>query len=311
MDWSATLNQSLAAFPRPELPSDIRLPILPNVVTEFSKKADDPNVSARQLAAVVEVDAGLTMELLKHVNSTAIGLKRKAVTPQQAISLLGISQSKLFLLTRGLRMSLSGLKNNRAKAILNVQKFWNTNLERALFAREVAGILKADAEVSFAAAMMQDLMLPVLIDGNLEVYQDHLARSSEAGVPLTETEREKLGYDHAVAAAFLMKDWSFPDNLICSCLHHHGGEEMVNHETFGRTAVAAVAVASLLPDSLGQTCDGLGRLIQLEESLKGFRLQRVAAIVDDHFAELSDGEKDRTPLTQRVEESLAAVGSNA
>ena len=308
MNWTEALDASLAELSKPELPSDIKLPILPNVVTEFSQKANDPNITAKKLGAVVEVDAALTMELLKHVNSAAIGLKRKAVTPQQAISLLGISQSKLFLLGRGLRLSLSGL-NNRSKEILDTQLFWNTNLERALFAREIAKLLRADTDVSFAAAMMQDIMLPVLIDANLDTYKAHLESVGESAISLSEFEKEKLGFDHSIAAAFLMKDWGFPDALICCSLHHHAGAELLKHPQFGKTAAAAVAVSSLLPDALCQSPNGFDQLVQLEESLSGFSLERFATMIDDYFEELSDGKSKRTPLTQRVEEALATAAS--
>ncbi|MCH8830507.1 MAG: HDOD domain-containing protein [Planctomycetes bacterium] len=308
MTWNILLTEALAEHSKVQLPGDVSLPVMPSVVTEFSQKADNPNANAKQLSAIVENDGGLTMELLKHVNSSALGLKRKAVTTQQAISLLGIRQSKLFLLTRGLRLSLAGLKDSRVKELIDLEQFSHSNLERALFAQRVAKMFKADADIAFAASMMQDVMLPVLIESHFDIYQRHLESISSVKRPLIEIERECFDNDHAVAAAFQMKDWGFPDDLVYCCLRHHADLEILADAQLGRSAVAAVAMASLLPDQLQQTPNGLLELQRLEEKLAGFSLNSVAAIVDEYIAEQNlPGMQKRVPLVQRIAESSAVA----
>ena len=51
---------------------------------------------------------------------------------------------------------------SRESKMINLRSFWMNNLERALFARHVARLLKTDAEVAFAGAMLQDFLLPAL-----------------------------------------------------------------------------------------------------------------------------------------------------
>jgi len=299
MNWTETLENAFTEFPKPELPTEIKLPMIPHAITQFSQKADDPDVSIKELAQVIEIDSGLSCELLKYVNSAAIATRNPITNAQQAISLLGIRPSKLFLLTRGLRASLT----SRDSKHLNFSEFWNTNLERAIFAKEIARLLRADRDIAYSAAMLQDLLLPVFTDSFAEQYDSIIERQSIGSLSLAEAEREEFGWDHAIAAAYTMKDWNFPDDLTCCALFHHGGLELLSHPELGKTAVAAVAVSSLLPDQLNQTPEGYSKLVEAEKLIPRFYLRSVAETVDQYFEESATKVENRIPLLERLQEA--------
>ena len=71
---------------------------------------------------------------------------------------LGIRRTKLTLITVATQNALPV----RQLKLLNLATFWNTNLERAIFARRIARLMRVDEELVFAASLLQDFLLPVL-----------------------------------------------------------------------------------------------------------------------------------------------------
>ena len=94
MDWTALRRNLIASYRAPELPRWLTIPAFPTSVTQFAKKADDPESSAAELGRIIEADNGLTSELLRQVNNSVISLRHKAATAQHAISILGFHRWK-------------------------------------------------------------------------------------------------------------------------------------------------------------------------------------------------------------------------
>ncbi len=296
VNWTELRRSLLGDHDPAMLPPKIQLPMLPHAVLEFSRKADDPNSSASELARIVETDSGLTCDLLKYVNSSKVGIRQKVATAQQAITTLGIRPCKLFLLTAGVEHAMK----SRQSKLINFQAFWLANLERALFAKEVARLLKANPDVAFAGSMLHDFMLPVLTS---ECYLDYLKYtliSEDSRPSLVQFERRTFGWDHSLATAQILMGWSFPDDLVCCVLLHHGGLDMVTHAELGSTAVAAVAVAALIPDVLQQSGqNGLQQLLTLENAWPQFELEPIAERVEAQMLEMSPVAQHHFSLKRR------------
>src|SRR5262249_54980139 len=111
VNWTKLRHSLIGDRNASVLPPNIPLPMLPQVVLEFSRKAEDPEAGPCELGRIIESDSGLTCELLKYVNSSKFGLKVKASSAQQAITKLGIRASKLFLLTTGVQHAMRSCKS--------------------------------------------------------------------------------------------------------------------------------------------------------------------------------------------------------
>lgn len=283
VNWTR-LRQSLLGDRDPSvLPPQIPLPMLPQVVIEFSRKAEDPNAGPGDLGRIIESDSGLTCELLKYVNSSKFGLKVKASSAQQAITKLGIRASKLFLLTTGVQQAMKSSKSR----FMNIPMFWLANLERALFAREVAQLLRTNSDVAFAGSMLHDFLLPLLSHEKYDAYLQFTQLPQSERPNLPDFERKSFGWDHPLATAQVLLSWSFPDDLICCVLLHHGGLAMLQHAEVGASPVAAVAVAALIPEALHQSRSGMEQLVQLEGVWPDFRLKELADRVASQLDELT------------------------
>ena len=77
INWGELLDEALGDFTIAALPPTLSLPALPVAVTQFIQKSGDPKVEIKELAQIIETDSGLTIELLKHVNSAYIGARTR------------------------------------------------------------------------------------------------------------------------------------------------------------------------------------------------------------------------------------------
>mgnify|MGYP003629873033 FL=1 len=300
-DWMKLRKNLIGEGKQSPLPPQIKLPMLPKAVMEFSQKAEDPNSTPKELCKIIENDAGISCELLRLVNSSTFALRRKVSSIQQTITLLGIRSTKLFLITTGLKQAMS---SNDSK-LINLPNFWSTNLERALAAREVARLMKVDQDVAFSAAMLQDFLLPVLSKELFDLYLKFTINQDSDPSLLKEYERRHFSWDHCAAAANVMLDWSFPDDLICSVYLHHEGLNLLTDSELGKTPAAAVAVASLIPDPLRQDPNGLNQLLALNEAWPEFNLFEIAEQIDNELREESTAARNYLSLKNRLEKHTA------
>jgi HD-like signal output (HDOD) protein len=314
MNWTELRLSLLGDQKRRLLPPKVKVPVLPAALTKFCRKAEDPRVSPCELAAIIETDAGLTCDLLRHVNSSRVGLRNKASSSQQALTLLGIRTTKLILLTAGVNAQFMKSKSK----LVDLKNFASSNLERALFAREIALLLKADADVAFSAAMLQDFLLPLLSDELSEQYETFVKRQAAQPGDFAAMEQDAMGWNHAFAAGNLMWDWGFPDDLICAVLLHHRGLAVLADKDLAKTAVAAVAVASLLPDPWNQSPTGVDLLTRLASRWPALNLAELADRVESAYRDQSDteytlalrthfGATEEAEATEQHEPAVAAV----
>ncbi|TWU07278.1 HDOD domain protein [Symmachiella macrocystis] len=301
VDWTE-MRKSLIGDPeKSSIPSRVKVPILPLAVMKFNRRAEDPQVTAVELGKIIETDSGLTAALLRHINSAAVGLSQKATSAQQAVGLLGFRETSLYLVAKAMERSMQG----RESKLINLRNFWAGNLERAIFAREVARLLGADQDLAFSAGMLQDFLLPALTNDMFTSYYGFTEAQLERPRELVTFEEKSFGWNHALAAGQIMYGWDFPDDLICCVVLHHRGLKLFNDPQLRTTAAAAVAASSLMPDPLKQIPSGLDQLVKLGKKWKAFDLVKIANLVDQKFAELSPVDNSQFSFRRYCQKALA------
>ena len=287
----------------PALPPDLTLPILPEPLIRFNRRSSDPEVTLSELASILDQDASLTCELLKSVNNSAGGRRSKATTTLHALSLLGVKRVRLLVLSTAIERQAS----EHNSPLVFARLFVRANLERALFAQQVAGRLRADVDLAFAAGLMQDFLLPVLTRELLVLYSDFIEKLRHGGPDLSFREKTSLGWDHAEAAAHVMAGWGFPDELVCCVRMHHRVDDVTADARLRDSAAAAVAISSLLPDPIRQCPQGIDRLGALCRDDYGFDPIELAGIVDELMLEQLGNASREPTLTQRLLTAMPAA----
>ena len=277
IDWQQIRKQQMGDFTLRELPPNIKLPALPHAVPLFVKKSNDPSARLAELAAIVETDTGLTLEILRYVNSAYLGLRHKVKSAHQAIALLGLRQSKMFLISTGMKAAVEA----RRSKLINQSCFWNASLQKALVAKEVARLLRTDSELSFAGALLQDYLLPVITNELTDAYLNFVATRDEQPQWMWTYPRSQFGWYHALAAACLALRGSLPDDLVCCLLLHHRGLPILEDAWLRRSPVAAGAMSALLPDQLRKDHSGRVQLHKPEEQWPAFYLAELTPRLEE------------------------------
>lgn len=280
-----------------------KLPMLPAAVQKFTSRAEDPEASNQELAGILETDSGLTVDVLNLVNSGAFGLRSKVSTVKHAFNLMGLERVRTFVLMTAVKRAMASSHSK----MINLQKFWAANLEKAIFAQEVAKLMNADGETAFSAAMLQDFLLPALTSSMFDKYSLFLDQKIQGQEALHLFEQRMFAWDHAIASARVACQWHFPDELVCCLGMQHRGLSILMDPDYIKTSVAAVALSALLPDPLQQVPDGLDQLERLEKVWPKFDLAEMAETTERRFLEMGGNQVHHFTCKRRLEKRRASA----
>jgi serine/threonine-protein kinase len=310
MDWAAIRDEALAGLTMSLVPPTVQLPALPYAVTLFVQRSRDETVPLQDLAKILETDAGLTIQLLKYVNSSFLAVHNKVGSVLQALSFLGCHNSRRFVIVTGME---AAIRAHNSK-LINQNAFWSANLQKAIFAREIALLLKTDPEVAFLGSLLQDYLLPVLTNDLFDDYREFVQSRDMTATTLSEFEQAHFGWDHGLVGACVAHGWKLPDELVCCIRYHHSGLQILTDPILSRSPVAATALSALLPDQFCQDDHGFELLATLERDWPAFSLERLAESVDQQYLHMSLGMQNDSPLLPRCkslgnEPSACSVGT--
>lgn len=179
-------------------------------------------------------DPGLTVRILRTVNSAAFGMRQEVTNLQYATSLLGRSRVESLVLTAAVGDALP------TPAGLDLDGFWQACARRACLAKAIASrVAPPSAMESFTAGLLQDMAVPLMAAARPEEYATILTTAAnEPEVPLRSIEEDTLGYDHAQVGAVMAEAWDLPESLITAIADHHRP---------GERAPAAVEAVAYVP----------------------------------------------------------------
>ena len=224
-----------------------QLPALPQTAITLLRLAQDDENGPEEFSAPIEADPGLASQVLKFVNSSYFGFSGEIATVKMAITLVGIRTIQNFALWS----AVFSLMPNPKCGTLDVKRLWQDSLRRALFARLFAREHKCgmkDAEEAFAAALLQDMAIPLLAKELPEVYEELLSKRDTAR--LSVLEKTRFGWDHAEAAEVIAKTWKLPKGLGNLIAIH--AEDNCPSTVRERPDQVAVWLSGLLPASIDQ-----------------------------------------------------------
>lgn len=226
-----------------EVLASAQLPALPQTAIRLLELSQDASNGPTEFAVPIEADAGLLGQVLKFVNSSYFGFTREIANVKQALALVGVRTIKNFALWS----AVFSLVPDPKFGSFDLKKLWQDSLRRAVFARILGrGIDLPNAEDLFAAALLQDMAIPLLLKELPEQYEGLIERRGNERLRLSKLEQELFGWDHAQAAAALVRNWQLPEEFAVLIERHPNLDELLVNQPPLQDA-ACVALASLLP----------------------------------------------------------------
>jgi putative nucleotidyltransferase with HDIG domain len=181
-------------------------PAMPTTATKLLTLLDDPEVSFHQVEdiIIIKYDPGLTANILKLTNSAYFGIPLKVSSVKQAMTLLGWKRLLQLVMT----LCMSTLMNKPVPGYdLPQGELWRHSIAVSIAAENIVKALKIpDADEVFTAALLHDVGKLIL------------------GV----AEHIILGTNHAEVGAHILKQWSFPEDLVNAVGWHHNPESCEN-----------------------------------------------------------------------------------
>jgi HD-like signal output (HDOD) protein len=225
-----------------KLLAGVQLPALPQSAIRLLELSQNPENGPAEFAVPIEADPGLTGQVLRFVNSSYFGFSQEISSVKLAISLVGIRAIKNFALWS----AVFSLMPNPKCGPFDLKSLWQDSLRRAVLARRFSRLLDlAEAEDLFAAALLQDMAIPLLAKELPGDYQHLFLRRDGGRVRLSTLEREAFGWTHAEAAGLIARSWHLPPRFS-----HFIESHTVSAHTPDQLCEATVTLSSMLPPTI-------------------------------------------------------------
>lgn len=280
------VDQSLAPqsnFDLQQVLEAAQLPALPQTAIRLLELSQDSSNGPAEFARPIEADAGLMGQVLRFVNSSYFGFSREISSIQQALALVGVRTIKNFALWS----AVFSLVPDPKFGPFDLKKLWQDSLRRAVFARVLGRSLKlVNAEDLFAAALLQDMAIPLLLKELPEQYEALIERRGTENLRLSQLEREIFGWDHAQAAAALVRNWRLPEEFAVLIERHTNFDELINSNPPKHDA-ACVALASLLPSCQDDSWEERQEFLDGFNSLSASAIEQLLEESDKTFSEFA------------------------
>jgi HD-like signal output (HDOD) protein len=221
------------------------IPSLPTSVAKVLEICNNIQTSPADLNFVVSLDPVLVGRVLKLINSAYYGLDKPVTSLVRAIIMLGINTVKNLALSSAVMGSFAAKKLPQG---INMEGFWCHSLCVGVAAKIIAkqrGVEAKQLEEYFTAGLLHDLgKIPL----NAVLAQDYLFTINIAEgdrVPLYLVEDRRLGLNHCIAGAAIVRAWKLEgpvgDAIIC---HHQIPEYEDPHKDILYSVAAANYFAS-------------------------------------------------------------------
>lgn len=227
------------------------LPTIPETLARILSLLEDPNSGVRDLAGLIRGDAPLASKILRLANSPLYQKHRSIDTIQECVAVLGYRTVRQVALCVAVVSSL-GSECERRGATMDYKDLWRHCVAVGAVAQVLARrAAHEEPETVFTCGLLHDVGKFVLILRYPRHYAGLVADRGGLGCPLVELERERMGYDHAMAGAALAEAWNFPGRLVAAIGGHHDREP-------AERDLALVALADYLAHLLDPSASDLG-----------------------------------------------------
>jgi HD-like signal output (HDOD) protein len=190
----------------------------PGVYMRLNEVMASARSSARDIAEVLSSDPGLTLRLLRLVNSGFYALPQRIEDVYRAVILIGERQIRELALATSV---ISAFKKIPAH-LVDMPAFWRHSLATGVAARALAkSVNERNGERIFAQGLLHDVGSVVLYSQAPDIAGKILMKAAERPGPIVDIERSFLGFDHTEIGKALMAEWNLPQIYQDTARHHH------------------------------------------------------------------------------------------
>lgn len=184
---------------------------LPDIVFQINNMVEDPATTAADIGNVISMDTGLSIRLLKIVNSPFYGFPSEVETISMAVTILGVRQLRDLIFMTTVIDKYHQIPND----ILNPELFWRHSIATAISAQLLAKKVKlSNSERLFTCGILHDLGLLIMAITAPEQTRQVLELANNSSKPCHELQMSVFGFNQGDVGAALIRKWNLPESFI-------------------------------------------------------------------------------------------------
>jgi HD-like signal output (HDOD) protein len=247
------------------------------VALQLLRMAEDSAGNFPKIAALIQTDPMLSMELLKIANSPLFPARVEIRSVLQAIVFLGADMVNALVLTTCLRALVP------ARSSRYIQACWRHNLATALICQKLSGTLYVPEANAYTAGLIHDIGQLALLNV-FPAYEDALTQADGRAVDPSEIETAMFGLDHAEVGRWLLGQWGCPLELQNAAGWH---ENPRTGPTRDGNLIRLVHAASEMADLMGMAVVESAACESLDEIAVGIP-EAAPQLTAEGFAAISE-----------------------
>lgn len=254
------------------------LPTLPSVAVRVLELTSDPDVEMEQLAREIQFDQGIAAKILRTVNSSFFGLRRRCSSIEHALVMLGLGPVKSLVLGFSLVQTVKGESGDE----FDYQGYWKrclTSAVAAKYAAEQTGN-RTIVDEAFLVGLFQDIGMVAMYRTLGDRYLQVLKQADGDHAKLARMELEAFEHQHSGIGAMMCERWKMPYEIIIPVRYHDRATACP--QEFGQIA-RCVALGNLVHTLLesDEPTEHLRRAYLKGMSWLGLAEDKIDAIVRD------------------------------
>lgn len=198
------------------------LPSLPASSARLIQMLQDPEINIQEITQFIELDPGLTSNILRLANSAYFGCARTISSVREAFIRLGSNNIFQLIVT----LAVAPIAKQELKGYdLPPGQLWEHSVAVALGTDKLSELLQIQVPIyAFTAGLLHDIgkiALATFVDIDSEKIRK---LAYESKVSFEQAEQEIIGIDHAEVGAFLLETWNIPSQITEVVRYHHNPE---------------------------------------------------------------------------------------
>lgn len=246
------------------------VPPFPKVAERVMELLKDSDITARQLAEVIQYDQAITANILKICNAAYFGVSRKVNSLDDALVVIGHDTLQDIIMTSCCARFFQGKVG--AGYGFESGDMWRHSVAAGIMSKLLAAHIKdVDEGSAFTAALLHDIGKRFLSTFVADYSDEIVKKVDRQHCTFVEAEKEILGIDHAALGSLILEKWKFDQSLVAAVREHHNPRAL---EMESLTALVALGNGLVISLGIGVGDDGLA------SELRGGGIKRFGITID-------------------------------
>tara|TARA_R110002096_G_scaffold435816_1_gene663055 strand:- start:67905 stop:69413 length:1509 start_codon:yes stop_codon:yes gene_type:complete len=194
------------------------LPSMPAVAARVVELTADPDVKMAELASLITTDQALSAKVLRTVNSSFYGLRKRCSSIETALIMLGLGPVKSLVLGFSLVSALEGNEGDT----FDYTDYWTRGLNTAIAAKVIADTkgYKEETDECFLAGLLQDFGMIAMYRAIKDDYVKVVESVGGKHADLAKAELKEFELQHAAVGATIAEKWKLPSEIAVPINYH-------------------------------------------------------------------------------------------